>query len=134
MGAVRQGPNEFPLVESACTQPDANAVVHQHFDVVGALVRKEVGGVGVGCTKYTYDTRQHAVISPAHVYMGGGKPHGIDADHVRTAALQLARSAAACTGPAHDHAYRAFAQLNGDLRLLVLAVLAIERETFPGQG
>jgi hypothetical protein len=54
--------------------------------------------VGVGCTKCTYDTRQYAVISPAHVYRGAGKPHGIDTDHVRTAVLQLARSAAACTG------------------------------------
>ena len=85
----------LPWCRSARGQPDAQPIVHQEFEAVAAPVGKQVGGVRMGGAKDGNDSRQRAVGAATHVHGGGGQPHRIDADHWRTALVQLANSAAA---------------------------------------
>lgn len=95
-------PDKFALMQSPRRQPDADTVVYQDFDAVGASVGKEVGGVRMGSTKYGYDTRQGGVGASSHVHGGCCQPDGIDADHLkdylRMARVHCARSPAALMG------------------------------------
>ncbi len=87
-------PDKAALMQPACCQPDADAVMHQNFDAVASCIGKEVGGVRVGCAKYRYNAGQGGVGSAAHVHGSGGQPNGVDADHLSTSRIQVAHSAA----------------------------------------
>lgn len=52
----------------------------------------------MGGAKHRNDPRQGRVSSSAHVHGGDGQPYCIDANHLRMAAVQLAKSAVALTG------------------------------------
>ena len=45
VGVAIRGPYEFDLVQPACGEPHADAVVHQDLQAVGALVGEQVGMV-----------------------------------------------------------------------------------------
>lgn len=48
VAALLRRPYELSLMQPARRQPDADAIVHEYLDTVGALVGKEIGGVRVG--------------------------------------------------------------------------------------
>ena len=98
LGFPRRRPDELALVQAPSGQPDADAVVHQHFDAVGTFVGEQVRMMGVSSAEDGDHTGQRRVGACAHVQRGGGQPGGVDADHLRRAAVQLARSAAALRG------------------------------------
>ena len=72
-----------PSDQSACGQPDADAVMYQHLHSVGPAVGKQVGLMRMGRAKDFDDVGQGGVGSGAHVHGIGGQPHGINSDHVR---------------------------------------------------
>ena len=54
--SVPGGPDELALVQSPGCQPDADSVMHQHFDSVASLIGKEVCRMRVGTAKDGYDS------------------------------------------------------------------------------
>ena len=50
-GRVPAWPHQAALVQPSGAQPQAKAVVHQHFHAAGARVGKGVGDVGLGAAK-----------------------------------------------------------------------------------
>ena len=85
-------------VKSCVALREAVAVVHQYLDAVGAFVGEQVRMVGVGSAEDGDHPGQRRVGSSPHVQRGGGQPGCVDAHHLRRAAVQLARSAAALRG------------------------------------
>ena len=77
-------PDELALVQAASGQPDADAVVHQHLDAVGASVGEQVGMVRVGRAEHADHPGQRRVGAGAHVQRGRGKPGSVDTDHCRS--------------------------------------------------
>jgi len=92
-GTVR-GPDKLALTQSARCQPNADAVVHEDLQTVGALVGEQVGMVRLRRTEDGDHARQCRVGSGPHVQWCCGQPGLVDADHLRMAAVQLASSAA----------------------------------------
>jgi len=64
-----QGPDEFALVQSPGCQPDAQAVMHQHFEAIGTPVGKQVAVCGWAAPN-TETIRAKAVSVPARMSMG----------------------------------------------------------------
>jgi hypothetical protein len=90
LGLPRRRPDELALVQAPSGQPDADAVVHQHFDAVGTFVGEQIGMVGMGTTEHGDHPGQRRIGAGAHVQRGRGQPGSVDADHLRRAAVQLA--------------------------------------------
>ena len=66
---------ELPaLMEPACNQPDAKAVVDQHLHAVGSGVGEQVGVMGVGCAEDLYDTGQSGLCTRSHIQGFTGHP------------------------------------------------------------
>src|SRR5674476_616524 len=80
----RVWPDKVALVQSPGGQPEADAIVHQHFHAVGPCVGKQVGCVGMGSAEDFDYACQARVNARAHVQGFCGEPHGINADHAST--------------------------------------------------
>ena len=51
VGVAIGSPDKLALMQPACCQPDANAVMHQDLEPVGSLVGKHIGVVRLGSTE-----------------------------------------------------------------------------------
>lgn len=92
------GPKESALMQPARTQPDLDAVVHQHLHAVGASIGKEVSMVRLGRPEDLDNARQRDVGARAHVQRLGRQPPRIDTDHRCSSRIHAAHSDAAATG------------------------------------
>ena len=72
-------PDKTARMQPPCGQPDAQPVVHEEFDAVGAFVGEQVDAVGVGCAEDGHDACQCAVDARTHVQRGRCQPDGVDA-------------------------------------------------------
>lgn len=82
MGIAVSGPYELAFVQSACGQPDADAVVHQNLQPVGFSVSKQLGMVRMSGTEYRNHARKRSVGAGAHIQRCRGQPGRINSDHV----------------------------------------------------
>ena len=79
-------------MQSACAQPQAEAVVHEHLHAIGASVGKEIGMVRLGGAEDLDDARKGGVGARAHVDRFGGQQDYFDVNHRRvTATTHAAR-------------------------------------------
>lgn len=85
---ARRRPDKPALVEAACCQPDANAIVHEHLDAIGPAVGKQICMVRMRCTEYLDHTAQCRIRARTHVQWLHCQPGAVDADHFRTVADQ----------------------------------------------
>lgn len=85
-------------MQPARRRPDADAVVHEYLHTIGAFVGKEISGVRVGRAEDCHHAGKCGIGARAHIQRRGGQPGGVDADHLRIAADQLANWAAALRG------------------------------------
>jgi hypothetical protein len=85
-------------VQPACGQPDAESVVRQNLDPIGALVRKDVRRVRLCRTEHGDHPGKCGISSGTHVHRRGCQPCRVNADHLRILAAQLAKSALADAG------------------------------------
>lgn len=96
---VRQrGSDEAALVKTTGTQPDADAVVHEHLEPIAAAVGEDVGVVRMGGAEHRHDPPQGGVGPGSHVHRLHRQPQRVDPDHLSTSRIQVAHCAAALTG------------------------------------
>ena len=95
---ARRWPDKLAFVESPGRQPDADAVVHQHLHAIGPAVGKQIGVVGMRRTEYLDYSAQCRICACPHVQWLHCQPGEVDANHLRTAADQQAKSLAADMG------------------------------------
>nr|WP_232459960.1 hypothetical protein [Curvibacter sp. AEP1-3] len=86
------------MMQSACRQPDPNAIVHQDLEPVGSSVGKHIGMVRLGCTEDGDYAGQRRVGSGAHIQWLYCQPGAVDSNHLRSDADQQANSLAAEMG------------------------------------
>ncbi len=98
VGLSRCRPDELALVQPARSQPDADAVVHQHLEAVGALVGEQVDMVRLRRTEDRHHPGQCCVGARAHVQRLARQPNRIDSDHRNHSRSQAAHSPVADTG------------------------------------
>ena len=98
VGTVRRRPDELALVQPARGQPDADAVMHEYLDTVGALIGKEISRVRMRGAEDGYHSGQRGIGAGAHVQRRGGQPGSIDADHRSHSRSQAAHEADASKG------------------------------------
>ena len=91
-------PVKTTLMQTAGTQPDADAVVHQNLHPGGTSVGEEAGMVRLGRAEDLDDPGQCSVGAAAHVQRLGGQPDGVDAYHWSRSRSQVAHAGAAETG------------------------------------
>lgn len=85
-------------MQTAGTQPDADAFMHQNLHPGRASVGEEVGMVRLGRAEGLDDPVQCSVGAAAHVEGLGGQPDGVDAHHRSRSLSQAAHAGAAETG------------------------------------
>src|SRR5210317_2231264 len=91
--ALAQGaPHELALVQSACGQPKAIAVMYQHLHPIGALVGKNVGAVRFGFAKRTHYPCEGGIRPRAHVQRLTRQPDLVHPDHGISALSQFTDS------------------------------------------
>lgn len=88
-------PDEVPLLQTSCAQPQAKAIVYEHFQAVGTTVQEEVRVMRARCAEHAHHSSQRRVHSCAHVERLHSEPGRIDADH-----LMSSRSSSAHSRPA----------------------------------
>ena len=95
---MRTRSHKVPLLQSSCAQPQAKAIVHEHFQAVRSAVQKHIRMVRACLAKYVDHTCKRRVYSGSHVQRLYGNPGGIDADHFMSSRNSRTHSCAADAG------------------------------------
>jgi|SynMetStandDraft_1070027.scaffolds.fasta_scaffold03037_3 hypothetical protein len=74
-------PGKLPLVQTACRQPNTQAVVDQHLHAVAPAIGKEISAVRLRRTESRHDSCEGFLGAGAHIHRFGGQPNCVDADH-----------------------------------------------------
>src|SRR5277367_349840 len=90
--------DEATFVKPSRTQPEAEAIMHQHLHAVGAFVDEQVCMMSSRFTEHVHHASQRCIGAGAHVERLYRKPGRIDADHLMSSRSSSAHSCAADAG------------------------------------
>ncbi len=75
------------MVQPACTQPDADPVMHEHLQAIGTAVGEQVGVMWMRGAEHLHDTTERRIGAGSHVQRFHSQPYRVDADHARLTAV-----------------------------------------------
>jgi hypothetical protein len=95
---MRARSDKVTLLQTACTQPQAKAIVDEHLHAAGSAVHEQVRMMRASRTEHAYYPSECGIHSGSHVQRLHSKPRGIDADHFMSSRSSSAHSPAAEAG------------------------------------